>query len=213
MKKTLLIFALCGFIIGIANAQDANRRLKSGVWLKMGYDATPSSFLYSQNEIIYDKAADYGADFQLGTSFYIGPRIGNMLRFGLDASWLDFSFFGLNSNYATNGSAYFLNFLEVGPIISFSPHKTIAFDLYGRIVPSLSFLYYEGYIGTSTEARNYWGYSTNGLIGLSFRAKVFLIGAEYNFGGMNYISADQSSYNDWDRVKTSNIRLLLGFKF
>ena len=213
MRKTMIALMLLSLVIGFANAQDANRRLKSGVWLKMGYDAPLGNFLYPKGATIGDRAADYGVDFQLGTTFYIGPRIGNMLRFGLDAGWLDFSYIALNSNVGSSGMDLFLNALELGPIISFAPTKSIAFDLYGRVVPSFSFMYYNTTILGDYQDRGYWGYNTNGLIGVSFRAKAFLVGMEYNFGGMEYLSSDEGTYDNLDKLKTSNVRLLLGFKF
>jgi hypothetical protein len=214
MKKNLLVFALLGIMIGFANAQDVpNKRLKSGVWMKAGYDATFSNFLTTGSGLNNTKAGNFGVDFQLGTTFYIGPRIGNMLRFGLDAGWLDFSYIGLNTTYFPNGQDYFLNFLELGPIISFSPNKYIAFDMYGRVVPSFSFLYYESGTGTNQVNRGYWGYNTNGLMGVTFRVKVFAVGFEYNFGGMEYLSTDESTYSNTAKVKINNLRILLGFKF
>jgi hypothetical protein len=214
MRKTIIALMLLSLVIGYANAQDApNRRLKSGVWLKMGYDAPMANFLYPKGATIGDRAADYGIDFQLGTTFYIGPRIGNMLRFGLDVCWLDFSYIALDSRVGSNGMDIFLNAMELGPIISFSPNKSIAFDMYGRVVPSFSFLYFNQNMGTTSQEQVYTGYNTNGLIGVSFRAKAFLIGVEYNFGGMEYISSDETTYHNLVKSKTDNVRLLLGFKF
>ncbi len=213
MKKTIITLMLLSLVIGYASAQDANKRLKSGFWLKMGYDDPMSNFLYPKGATIKDRAADYGVDFQLGTTFYIGPRIGDKLRFGLDAGWLDFSYIALNSNVGSNGMDFFLNALEVGPIISFAPNKTIAFDLYGRVVPSFSFMYFHSDYGTTSQDEGYTGYNTNGLIGASFRVKFFVVGAEYNFGGMEYLSTEDSKYGNLVKVKINNVRILLGFKF
>jgi hypothetical protein len=215
MKKTIIALILLSFIIGNTSAQDdsPNKRLKSGFWLKLGYDAPMANFLYLKGATIGDRNADYGANFQLGTTFYIGKRIGNKLRFGLDAGWLDVSYIGLNSRVGSDGMNFFINLLEVGPIISFSPNKSIAFDLYGRVVPSFSLMYYNTTILGTYQDEGYTGFSTNGLIGASFRAKVFLVGIEYNFGGMKYASVDDTEYGDLPKLKINNIRLLLGFKF
>ena len=215
MRKTIITLILLSFIIGNTSAQDdsPNKRLKSGFWLKLGYDAPMSNFLYRKGATIGDRAADYGADFQLGTTFYIGPRIGNKLRFGLDAGWLDFSYIALNSRIGNSGMDLFLNFVELGPIISFSPNKNIAFDLYGRVVPSFSLMYFNTTIAGTYQDEGYTGFSTNGLIGASFRAKVFLVGVEYNFGGMKYLSMNDTKYGDLVKLKINNVRILLGFKF
>jgi len=216
MKKTIILFALMSFVIGNISAQDLspNRRLKSGVWLKLGYDATFSNFLTQESYVVPDyKVTDFGVNFQLGTTFYIGPRIANKLRFGLDAAWLDFSYFQLNSNYynSQNGMNFFLNFLEVGPIISFSPMDKIAFDLYGRVVPGYSLMFYDQSVSGSTDTYGYYGYHVNGLVGATFRFKVFSAGVEYNFGKTKYIDLDDSDINA--KLITNNLRILLGFKF
>ena len=181
MKKIFIFLVLSSFIIGVVSAQDAfapNKRLKSGVWLKMGYDAAFTNFMSKAAVNHTTSITDYGINAQLGTTFYIGPRIANMLRFGLDIGWIDFSYYKLKSTYFDNGSNYFISFFELGPKISFSPVKYIAFDLYGRISPSLSLLYYlQNDMGSSTDVA-YTGYRTNGLIGASFRIGVLSIGPE-----------------------------------
>jgi hypothetical protein len=218
MKKILVFLVLSGLIIGnifAGDGFDPNKRLKSGVWLKFGYDATTSKFLYNEDATRFDeKMSNFGLNFQLGTTFYLGPRIGNMLRFGLDAGWLDFSYFTLNSDFFDNGNDYFLNFFQVGPIISFSPVKAIAFDAYVRVVPSLSFLHYENNNLGSTTSYDYLGYHTNGLFGVTFRAGVFSTGFEYNFGKMKYAYlGEDTSVEDTDLLFVNNLRLLIGFKF
>ncbi len=217
MKKVFIFLVFFSFIIGNVSAQDAlapNKRLKSGVWLKFGYDVTFTNFLTTEDVNSTERAANNGLDFQLGSTFYIGPRIANMLRFGLDANWLDFSYFKLKSHYFTNGTDYFLNAFEVGPIISFSPVKYIAFDLYGRVVPSFSLMYYEAPGTTSSNTSyTYFGYNTNGLIGASFRVAVFSVGFEYNFGKMAYTDTKDSEATKGSKVFINNLRLLIGLKF
>jgi hypothetical protein len=225
MKKMFIFLALLSVTIGTISAQDfsPNKRLKSGIWLKMGYDATFSNFLSTNETLIgyngYDvgsSAADYGLDFQFGTTFYIGPRIANKLRFGLDVAWLDFSYFKLNSNYGTNGMDFFFNFFELGPKISFSPVSSIAFDLYGRIVPSFSLMTNDFASGTSTSTSTTtsFGYNTTCLIGASFRVKVFVVGVEYNLGKMAYTDTNtDDNATKSPKLITNNLRILLGFKF
>jgi len=216
MKKMFIFLALLSVTIGTISAQDLtpNKRLKSGFWMKLGYDATFSNFLYADDETHFgSNLADLGVDAQLGTTFYLGPRIGNMLRFGLDACWLDFSYFKLNDTYFHNGTDLFLNFLEIGPKISFSPVKYIAFDLYGRVVPSFSLLFYDETITNSSTNYSYTGFNVSGLVGASFRLGVFEMGVEYNFGKMKYIDTKTSDNSSDSKVNTDNLRILLGFKF
>jgi len=220
MKKTFILFALLSFVIGNISAQDLspNRRLKSGVWLKLGYDATFSNFLTQKGITVSgDKVSDYGVNFQFGSTFYIGPRIANKLRFGLDAAWIDFSYFQFNQNFWDNGMGFFFNFLEVGPKISFSPVSSIAFDLYGRIVPSFSLLIGNQSVQNTTYNYVYNGFNASGIMGASFRYKVFMAGVEYNFGKMTYnVTTEDSNPYQIDKtpkIITNNLRVYIGFKF
>jgi hypothetical protein len=67
-----------------------------------------------------------------------------------------------------------------------------------------------------TASITYLGVNINGLVGVTFRIKVFSLGTEYNFGKMQY-SSNYSSMSGENlktgKLITNNLRILLGLKF
>jgi len=231
MKRALISFGILSFIILNAVAQDdaPNKKLKSGIWIKAAYAAPFGNFMYANGQSHDTKAANFGANLQFGATIYLGPRIANKLRFGIDVCAVDLSYFSINTNYFNSNPNYFpfegsnshkdmvifINSLEVGPKISFSPNKNFAVDLYCRMVPGISLLNFETNATTEPATINYLGLQLNSVLGIAFRVKAFEIGCEYKTGRTSYGSSYSDTYGNainTSALNTANLRILIGFR-
>jgi hypothetical protein len=230
-KYFILSGILVILIMNVAAQDDApNKKLKSGIWVKAAYAAPFGNFMYANGQSHITNAANFGVNLQFGATIYLGPRIANKLRFGIDACAVDFSYFSINPNYFNSNPNYFpfdgsdshkdmvifINFLEIGPKISFSPNKNFAIDLYCRMVPGISLLNFETNATTEPVTINYLGLQLNSLLGIAFRVKAFEIGCEYKTGRTSYGSSYSDTYGNainTTALNTANLRILIGVRF
>ena len=149
--------------------------------------------------------AKIGGNLSLGYLIYIGPAVANnILRFGIDASFLDIWFASASpvagSDKKTAEVYYWFVGQKFGPLITVNPVDKFMIDLSYKINANLSW------------HNNYWGSEILGQeIMMNLRYRLFMLSFMYNFGTINYNGLDKGNP---DRVvDVTTFRVLLGFKF
>jgi len=164
-------------------------------------------------------------NLKFGYRWYIKPQ--KKWSMGIKSSWIDFSFFELNSYDDTdqapwtgfissmkvkNNKLAITSFLTFGPVATYALNNKIAADIYYNLQPS--------YVVANDEP----GFGFSNLIGSSIRIGVLNIGVEYIWGeiglfsdmigsAVNNIDDNESeNFQKTGDVKLNNLRLVLGCK-
>ncbi len=206
--KLLILFFFLITISQRAFSQDFRNAYINIGFSKMGNSQKGFDKVYSM----------YGAQFSAGKTFYLNKTpIGDILKFGIDATWID-----LNYNYyEVKNNTLFLSddrtrhnqadiAMQVGLSANLLPADKVNLNAYFRYAPTYS-LYL---------ADDLWGNYANIFVGgLSVSYGVIGLGFEGRFGSTNYKL--MSSKNEWEeyypsnKIKTtmSGFRAFLTFRF
>lgn len=200
---------------------DYNSRLRSGVTFKLAAYIPSTDYFKTKNSNNSSKNFKTGFDLQFGTHIYIGPSIINMIRLGLDFSWIDFSLAIRDQQYFEDSYNLNFGFIGFGPIAAFSPNKLFALDAYFKLLPVVSygFQYYDNN-STSNPilySNDQLGFGMTKLIGIGFRFKALYVGLERNWGQVDYKSVDNDDdldiyHYDCGKLLINNTRLFFGVK-
>ncbi|MCD8176657.1 MAG: hypothetical protein LUE98_04235 [Tannerellaceae bacterium] len=224
----LFFFALSACYL---QAQSDNERTKyfnfnySGQTLKMG-----------DNEL-YSLGNEYGGGFSYGKTYYVHPKpIAGMIRFGIDATFIDlnYSFYKMpyeydDDDYYYEDESYDFKFhqaelgVQVGPSITVTPIRNLKAHGYFRYAPCVSALY-----DTDAEAINasFGSFFTSGV---SVSYGIIGLGIEARWGNSKFSDTsfdyDYEYKIDWDKweryedvspsnkFKTSGFRVYLQLRF
>lgn len=152
-----------------------------------------------------------GASITLGNTYFIKPvSVGNVLRFGIDASWIDFNYDYFNVQDHSVSMVYdqIEAAVQVGPSITLTPTDLVRMSGYFRYAPTLSLLF-----GNGNKEVAYGSYCVGG-INVSY--KFLGIGVESRFGTAKYRPlALVGTVIERDRVKTklNGYRIYLTINF
>ena len=139
-----------------------------------------------------------GASITVGNTYFIKPAtIGNALRFGIDASWIDFNYDYFNVQYHNVSMVYdqIGAAVQVGPSLTLTPTDLIRMSGYFRYAPTLSLL-----LGNGHTEVSYGSYFVGGI---NASYKFFGIGVESRFGWATYRPLELvGTVIERDRVKT-----------
>ena len=132
--------------------------------------------------------SDWGAALSWGKTFYLHRRpIGNVLKFGLDWTWLDLNgaSFGQSLNSIFNGNydetLYQLEAgMQLGPSITVNPVDHLKISTYFRVTPSFSAVYA---VENELFLRNYATYFN---VGATVAWRLLSLGVEYRMGEVTY---------------------------
>jgi len=182
--------------------------IRNGFTLKLGPVFPVGNFAMDQvihsTETFYP-AAKIGGNLSMGYLIYIGPALANnILRFGIDATFLDGWFATASRPAGSDKKAveYWYTFVgqKFGPLITINPVDKLMIDLSYKLNANISW------------HDSDWGASLLGQeIMMNIRYRIIVFSFMYNFGTINY--------NDFDKSRLANVidistfRVLLGFKF
>lgn len=210
MKKIIVLISLVFFSI-CSYAQGADVETNSKEWLKKFINLSFADTKISQKNI-QDLKSNYGVAFTVGKTYFLHKPIGNMLRFGIDATWFDINY----SNYKIEHITYWESdkyqyhqgeiSIHLGPSITFKPTKKIAAHIYFQYAPTFAILYTgdsETFYGNYASLWMAGGHVSYGFIGL---------GLESRFGNANYKPFGTSDNVDINS-SLSGFRTYLTFKF
>ena len=227
MKKTLIL------LITIILLSSISASAKSGSKSQIKFQNI--SFI-SQERYNYENGrfdSKYGASVTTGKTFFLHNKaIGKVLKFGIDASWLDIGYtnyivndyyysprsagktsypdMGINKSHYNPSTMHIHQVdisMQVGLSLNINPVDKFNIQPYFRYVPTYSSIFYNGnFIG---------GYATNFATGGTISYGVIGIGAEYRFGG-GYLRSYRQPYENQKYItkyEFSGMRYYLSFRF
>lgn len=167
----------------------------------------------SQNAMS-DLKSNYGISFNVGRTFYLHRPIGEMLRFGIDATWCDLNY----TNYKIKHITYWKtdNYqyhqgeisMHIGPSVTVMPVENLNIHGYFRYAPSFSILY--------ADDTFYGNYATFFVGGVSISYDVIGLGIESRFGNCKYkeFGSDSDEQNLFmNKTKHNGWKVYLIFRF
>jgi hypothetical protein len=158
--------------------------------------------------------------------FGVGPvlEVGNMFRIkdfndhalGLRATWLSASYSSF-SNSNVDMSYLQGSVLRIGPYFTYSISDEMAIDCYYQIGATYVL---DSKTDTAASGRSNAGYlgATHNM-GVSFRYKVFSVGFDMSLGSVKYFDKEEykglsdDMINDFYKIRTTQFRFIVGFKF
>lgn len=204
MKAILLIILFVSSIC--SNAQETNKE-----WRKKFINLSFTNATLSQDNV-KDLKSNYGAAFTVGRTFFLHKPIGDMLRFGFDATWFDINYTNYDIEHITYLDSNKYQYhqgevsMHVGPSITFEPIKKLSVHAYFQYAPTFAALY------TGDSETFYGNYSSLWLAGGNISYGVIGLGIESRFGKANYKSFGSSDADNIDS-SLSGFRAYLTFKF
>lgn len=240
MKKTLLLLLSCflsaslGCIAQDYSTYEEDTSVKSlrptprRKYINLSY--TSSTLKQNGGEL----KSEYGAAFTLGRTFFLHKRpIGGVLRFGLDATWLDLNFTNYKSAYLPESPDYDDDYgyhysrgpetidlydaeisMHIGPSININPVGKLNISTYFRYAPTFSCIY----DGQDYLIGNYASFFVGGA-SISYGA--IGVGVEARIGDAKYKALRGEAYSIEeaygislsDKIKHSGFRAYITFRF
>lgn len=231
MKRTaFLLTALALLLAAEASAREGAPRPRKK-YLNLSY-SMPSLSVENSPKV----KSDYGFAFTTGRSYYLHRKpIVGLIRFGIDATWLDLSYgnysadMGVNLDPVTGGAISALYFdkihqaeigMQVGPSVTVTPFRNLAIHVYFRYAPTFAMLFNtydtgndESYLDISG------GYASFFVAGGSVSWGAIGLGAEARWGSGKYkvfragLDDEYGIESSKSRIKTSGWRVYLNFRF
>ena len=168
---------------------------------------------------IYDVVmkSDLGVSLTSGKTYYLHKKpIANMVKIGLDWSWLDLNVVRYTTNYSliphdNNFEEYQAEAgMQFGTSVTVNPTHHLKVSAYFRVTPSYSARYDIG------RERGHGNYITMYNVGGAVAWKLLSLGVEYRGGKCAYKSFDGGYYefgSKDDKLKTRCWRFYFGFRF
>lgn len=218
MKKNILItLILIGLFALNLTAQDQPqlrpKNIKSGFYLRMGPVFAVGKYAEGQTvatkvngvtEISTFLPAKIGGALDFGYLIYIAPAFANnMLRAGIDASFLTTSFNTTDPNVSEKKYKYWYYYVgqKFGPVITINPIDRLMVDLSYKI---------NAYMVYSNT--NGWGQNIfQNEVSMNIRYSIMMFSFQYNFGKANFNAFEKSNPDRF--IENNTIRILIGLKF
>lgn len=212
MKKAFLTLCLLA-ISSISFAQDMGKTYinlnYSGANIKQKHTAKISN--------------NFGAGFTVGHTYYLHKEpVGDIFRFGLDATWCDINYNNFSYDYIERGDANRKTEetlhegeigMHIGPSVTITPTDKLDIRAYFRYAPSCAVLY------DSVAEEVSFNYASMFVGGVSINYGVVGVGIETRFGSSKlneYLFEDSGrgdSKTDKISTKLSGFRAYLSFRF
>ena len=233
MKKSsflfLLVFAFGSFCV---NAQ--NTGVNEGEWRSKSINFGYVSSSFKVDDV--KASSNFGATFNVTKTYFLHKPISNILRFGIDATWIDlnyskykfetppmFSTFDSEDESYQNGSGHQLEIaMRVGPSITVEPVSGLAVRAYFQYAPTFACLFEKAdvndgyYYDDEDESETVlWGnYASMFVAGAQVSYKIIGAGIEGKFGKPKYKQLTDA-VDDAESVKTSlsSFRVFLSLRF
>ena len=184
MKKVLLLVPVLFCIVAITDArgEDFRRKYRNFSWSSMSMSASD----FEGDEPV---KSNFGVAFTSGRTYFLHAKpIAGMIKFGLDATWVDLNYDNYSYDSYVEGvgmessAAHQIEYsLHVGPSIAINPVGKLNINAYFRYAPTFSAL-----LSTNDGFALSGNYATMFVTGGMVSWGVIGIGAEYRFGNCNY---------------------------
>lgn len=225
MKRlAFLLLSIC-FAVSLTAQSDTKLRPK---YVNISYASQETK----QNGVT-SPTTKYGAGFTVGRTYYIcknKPILG-MIRFGIDATWLDMNYghYNYEEKYTYNYGEYEIEKykihqaeigMQVGPSVTINPVSKLNVHAYFRYVPCFAGLY---------DGHDFRGdYGSFFVTGATVSYGVIGLGIEKRWGESKYKAIGGSDDDEYDygydydynygsksssKLKTSGFRAYVSFRF
>lgn len=205
MKKTILIAAF--IISGISSlAQETDKE-----WRKKFINLSFTNATLSQDNA-QDLKSNYGTAFTIGKTYFLHKAIGDMLRFGIDATWLDINYTNYDIVHITYWDTKKYQHhqgevsMHVGPSVTFEPLRKFAFHAYIQYAPTFAVIY------TGNNETFYGNYASMWVTGGNVSYGVIGLGIESRFGKLSY-KPFKSKGTETFNASLAGFRAYFTFKF
>lgn len=157
--------------------------------------------------------SDMGFSLSWGKTFYLHQRpIADMVKFGLDWSWLDVNYVKYAMSGENSGMGQVDAAMQIGPSVTVNPVDRLKAGLYFRVSPSYSGILHDDLTH---------GYATFYNFGLTLAWRVLSFGVEFRRGGAEYntvgLETDDEDIPSLSTGKTQldtrTTRFYFGFRF
>ncbi len=206
MKKinVLLIFISFLSFATIAHAQQKEEKLRSKY---INFSFIDSKMEFDDDESTPKLSSNYGAAFSVGKTYYLHKKpILGILRFGIDATWLDLNYtnYSIKSEYEYDDDYGYYDDdersskedchqieagMQVGPSITITPIGKLNVHTYFRYAPSFSGLYLDD---------NFYGnYASFFVCGAAISYGAIGLGVESRWGSCKYKDFSDSDDDDY----------------
>ncbi len=208
MKKIVLLVTFALLACSNVMAQKDDMRLK---YLNLGFPIMKTTMPNSPT-----LKSDFGISLTVGRTYLLHKNpIGNVLYFGIDATWFDINY--TKYKLEPEDTMYDIcNFhqleigVQVGPSLTIKPAKNLLLHGYFRYAPSYSAL-------VSKEEESVHGnYASMFVGGGSISYRFISVGVEKRFGKSKYkdfTGIYDREYSSSDKTKFSGVRIYLSFRF
>lgn len=186
----------------------------NGYWKKKYLNIGFSNTTLKQDETP-DLKSNYGASLNVGKTFYLHKKpIGNILKFGIDATWFDLTYTNYDIKHITYWETDEYQYhqgefsMHIGPSVTINPVGKMLIHGYFRYAPTFSALYADDVV--------YGNYATFFVAGASLSYGAIGLGFENRFGDSKY----KEIWSNNDRESETKIfpqyngwRAFITFKF
>lgn len=190
------------FSLFALNVQAQDRTLSNGFSLHLVLGTPSSTFGAPSNDQNDIEKFGFLYGLEIGSRWYFGPT--DTWGIGLMVNWFDVTYSVSSDEFA----AADVSFLELGPLFTYAIAEDMGLDAYYNLRPT--FLALSDY-----EDFGYAGFGLTNAVGVAYRYKVFSVGIETVFGGVNSALIDENTTSLAGDIKLKNnsTRFVLGFKF
>lgn len=206
MKKKIILFSVLVVSSICIYAQETSKE-----WRKKFINLSFTNATISQDNV-QDLKSNYGVAFTVGRTFFLHKPIGDMLRFGIDATWFDVNYCNYKIKHITYWRTEDYQYqqgeisMHIGPSISFNPIRKLSVHGYVQYCPTFAMLY-------NTSSKDIFGnYASIWVGGGSVSYGSIGLGIESRFGDTTYKPFKSSDYDKW-KVSLSGWRTYITIKF
>ena len=160
-------------------------------------------------------ASDYGLSLSWGKTWYLHQQpIADMLKIGLDWSWLDLNYARYEENSSMTGYSMWQvdAAMQVGPSVTVNPVDRLKASLYFRLSPSYSAMMLDDELAHSYVTFCNFGVSVAWRV-LSLGVEIRTGGAEYKVVGIDSNEDDVSLFTGRSPLRTNTTRFYFGLRF
>ncbi|MBC8320539.1 MAG: hypothetical protein H8E34_07445 [Bacteroidetes bacterium] len=215
--KNIIIFILAAIISSSVFSQDfESGDLNKRFYIRAGL-STPTWTYYGYSNINDLKTglnaeSKIGGIFEIGTIFILnGINLGDGLRLGINVDFISLK----SQVFNLQGSENLYNFFvgsKIGPSLTYSPARAVSFDVFAKLNPVWVGAIYYNHQNFDNGIDMYYAYTQFMYsFGINVRLAVFMLGFEYDIGGLKLKNNQNSEYWPNHSNPSSNRTPMNGF--
>ena len=234
-RATLLVICLFGVISNLLFAQDSipakkaqtpahKNYINSGFYFQIGpvfpngkyatLKQVPISSPNSSTLSVTYLPAKIGVALDMGFLIYLGPSFaGNLLRAGIDATFLSISYNSTQPVDPKNSYEHYYYYAgqKFGPVFTINPIDRLMIDISYKLNANVAYHFDEWHNIPNSDFSKYGVNLLQNEVSLSIRYIIMKFSVQYNFGNMKYDNVNKTRPNQ--TIETNTLRIMVGLKF